>query len=260
MPEMSDSPSQRVHTTRRPGADLINLAGKIGGPDDWMLLDELVAAAKARGMNVTWPDIYGLYNRSRLRASGSFVIPKVLTEFIGEYIKDRNAQSILDPFVGIGSLLLPLIEAGSIPRAVGIGPDTRDIKLAQAMATRPVEWLAGEPAAVLDTLDTFDLVVSSPAWGGTATTGSIETPAGPIEVRDSEANIAVLKAAAHISHAGEAIFILPNSFFYSTHSATARDSLPKLGLFIKLSLRFPPTFSRRSRLSNRTSCSYPRGK
>src|SRR5438094_1428164 len=105
-------------------ADLIHLAGEIGGRDKWVTPYELVAAAKARGINVTWRDIYGLYNRSNLRASGSFVIPTFLTEFIGAYIKDRNAQNILDPWVGIGSLLLPVMESGNVSKGVGIGSNT----------------------------------------------------------------------------------------------------------------------------------------
>lgn len=124
MTKKPDSQSKAPPTDSGPRADLINLAGEIGGPDKLVMPDELVAAAKARGLTITWPDIYGLYNRSRLRESGSFVIPTFLTEFIGAYIKDRKPQSILDPWVGIGSLLLPVMEAGNIPRAVAIGPNT----------------------------------------------------------------------------------------------------------------------------------------
>ena len=91
-------------------------------------------------------------------------------------------------------------------------------------ASQGVKW------TVLNRLGTFDLVISSPAWGGPATTVKIETPSGPIEVRDSESNIVILKAAMHISDAGEAIFVLPNSFFFRKDPKATLTVLPKLGL------------------------------
>jgi hypothetical protein len=212
---------------------LLDLAGDLLGPDDLGLPHELVAAAKAKGIKVTWPDVYGLYSSAHLRANGSFVIPTFLTEFIGLYIKDRDVQSILDPCVGIGSLLLPIVQMSSISRAVGIGQNAREIQLAQTMATTSsVEWITEKPEAVLDKLGTFDLVVSSPAWGGPATTVRVETASGSTDVHDSEPDIAVLKAATHISDTGEAILVLPNSFFLSAKAASVRDALPKLGLSI----------------------------
>jgi hypothetical protein len=212
---------------------LWDIANEIGRPDNLLTPTELISVAKERGVRVTWSDIYGLYNQSQLREIGSFFIPTFLSGFIGSYIQDRNAQSILDPCVGIGSLLLPIVEAGKISGAVGVGQNTREIQLAQAMATTTsVEWRTEEPKAALDKLGTFDLVISSPAWGGRATTAEIETRSGPIEVRDSESSIVALKAATHINDTGEAIFVLPNNFFHSAHAASARDALPKLGLSI----------------------------
>jgi hypothetical protein len=94
-----------------------------------------------------------------------------------------------------------------------------------------VEWIAGEPDAVLDKLGTFDLVVTSPGWGGPATSVRLDTPSGTVDVRGSAPDILVLKAAAHITDQGEAIAVLPNTFFLSAQ-ASVRDALSKLGLAI----------------------------
>lgn len=226
---MNDDSSKLTDSRR---ADLMKLAIELGGPHDWVTQDELVVAAKLRGMFVTWQDIYSLANHSRLRATGSFVIPPFVTDFLGAYAKEIRAQNILDPFAGVGSLLLPIMDNANISQAVGIVPNTQEIKLAKAMASRPVEWLNEDPALALQTLGQFDLVVSSPPWGVTAKTERLETPTGPIEVRDAESFITALKAAMHISDGGYAVLIVPNNFFVSAQSASVRNVLPRLGLYI----------------------------
>ncbi len=201
-------------------------------------LEVLVEAARKEKIPATWQDLQAL--SIRLGRGEYVVIPPYVTDFISAYVTDRRPQSILDPCVAIGSLLLPVAEAGQIPKAVGIEPNTHAVRLAQAMSTLgAVEWLNEEPGAALDKLGTFDLIVSSPPLGLRPVTGNFQIGEGTVEVRDSETNILALKAAAHLTKGGEAIFILPNSFFFSAQSASTRDALPKLGLHVKSVIALP---------------------
>jgi hypothetical protein len=102
-----------------------------------------------------------------------------------------------------------------------------------------VEWTQASPDEVLDELDTFDLIVSSPPWNLGPIAEKFETGGEMVEVRDSKTHVLALKSATHLSEQGEAIFVLPNGFLFSAQSASVRTVLSKLGLFIHTILTLP---------------------
>src|ERR1035441_7545090 len=102
-----------------------------------------------------------------------------------------------------------------------------------------VRWTHGSPGEVLDELDMFDLIISSPPWNRGSVTEKLRTGGGLVEVRDSKTNVVALQSATHLSEEGEAIFILPNSFLFSAQAASVRNTLPKLGLFIHAIVTLP---------------------
>lgn len=80
----------------------------------------LLAAAKKENIPVTWETFHAL--SARLQGGDVIVVPYYITDFLNTWIADRKPQSILDPWAGVGSLLLPITEANSIKNAVGISP------------------------------------------------------------------------------------------------------------------------------------------
>jgi hypothetical protein len=201
-------------------------------------LEVLVQSARKEKIPATWQDLYAF--SIRLGRGEPIVIPPYVTDFISAYITDKTPHSILDPCAGIGSLLLPIVEKNALPKAKGISPVQPAFEVARSMDVRSlVEWTNASPTEVLDALGTFDLIVSSPPLGLRSVTEKFQIGEDAIEVRDSETNILALKAATHLTTGGEAIFILPNSFFFSAQSASTRDALPRLGLHIRSIIALP---------------------
>jgi hypothetical protein len=217
---------------------LIDVANELRHTGKRADLAELLAAAHDKQVRVTWQDIYAL--NSWPGRGDVVVIPPFISEFLSAYATDRKPKSILDPWAGIGSLLLPIVEKNTIPIAKGISPIQAALEVAQRMDEHSaVEWMHASGDAVLAALGTFDLVVSSPPLGLHPVSAKFTTNDGEIEARDSETYIGALKAALHLTEAGEAIFIFPNGFFFSDRSASLREVLPKVGLFINAVIALP---------------------
>jgi hypothetical protein len=202
---------------------------------------EVVEAGKAKGITISWSDVFSLYNRSHLRASGAFFVPAFVTQFISTYVAYRKPQTVLDPWVGTGSLLLPVMDAADIGRGVAIAHSDSEVRLPQAMSTKPVEWRVDKPQVALESLGTFDVVLSAPPWGGPKTTATIRTASGQLDVRDSETSVNVVRAATHINDSGEAVFILPNNFFFDRSQGSGWNALAQLGLYVNAVIALPPS-------------------
>jgi hypothetical protein len=216
-------------------SDLRTLADRLRGTHQQGDLEALIRAAK---IPITWQDLYNF--NFRFGHGEPVVIPSYVTDFVSAYIGDKKPQSVLDPWAGVGSLLLPIVEKNSIPKSKGISPVQAALAVARLMDKRSlVEWTQASPKTALGEVGTFDLIISSPPLGLRPVIEKFETGEGAIEVRDSETNTLVLKSATHISAEGEAIFILPNGFFFLAQSASTRDAFPKLGLHINSIIALP---------------------
>jgi len=95
-------------------------------------IPEIISLAKTKGAVLTWDEVYGLSVRSHWGAS--IVVPPFVTKFLGEYVREKNPTSILDPWVGVGSLLLPITEATKAQQVLGIGQNIEEMQVARAMA------------------------------------------------------------------------------------------------------------------------------
>jgi hypothetical protein len=214
---------------------VLTTADRLRGTQQQCGLETLL---RAGNIPITWQDLYNF--TIRFGHGEPVVIPPYVTDFISAYISDKKPQSILDPWAGVGSLLLPVVERNAIPKSTGISPLQTEFEVARLMDKRSlVEWIKASPRTALDELGTFDLIVSSPPVGLPPIDDKFETGAESIEVRDSETHILALRSATHLSGNGEAIFILPNGFFFSAQSASTRAALSRLGFHISSIIALP---------------------
>lgn len=92
-------------------ANQLRKAGKLPA------MHELISSAKTRGLSLGWPEISAL---SILQGRGApAVVPPFITRFLAGYLSDREFRSVLDPWAGCGSLLLPVLHATKIKDATG---------------------------------------------------------------------------------------------------------------------------------------------
>lgn len=207
------------------------------GSNRMLSIPELVNAAKAKGISVTWDDLHEF--SARMYHGEPMVVPPFITRFLAGYLSEKKPRSILDPWAGIGSLLLPLAEATGAQLVIGIGPNVEETRTAQTMAgVLPADWMLEKPLCALDRMDKFDLVVSAPPLSLPALSAAFDSPAGAVQVRDSETHVLILKAALHLSDDGDAIFVLPNGFLFGG-AGSVREALPRLGVFMNAVIALP---------------------
>jgi hypothetical protein len=199
---------------------------------------ELIASARGKGESFGWEELYAF---SVLQGQGApLVVPPFIIRFLSAYVSDGRSRSVLDPWAGIGSLLMPLIQTAKLEKATGIIKSQNEYELARLMdETAKASWLLGAPGTLLDTLGDFDLVVSAPPFGLPAVTETFETKRGPVTVNDSETYVVALKAALHLAEGGEGIFLFPNNFFFKAGTATVREALSKVELFVNAIIALP---------------------
>jgi hypothetical protein len=132
------APVQRMKKTTKPTAqspsrpptwlDMINEERLSNRYSD---LPTIVQTALDRGIIVTW-DM--LRETSYFRRGGAVVTPTFITNFIAAYAAELKPESVLDPWAGLGSTLIPIVTIAKISRATGITPVTQELEVARLMS------------------------------------------------------------------------------------------------------------------------------
>lgn len=195
-----------------------------------------IKTAQERGISVTWDD---LRNNWELRRNGATIMPSFVTTFLTTYATKQQPTTILDPWAGLGSLLIPIVAATKAKTATGITPSSMELAVATAMTgDAPISWVQAQPDQ-WPALESVDLIVSSPPIGLTAKSLTIKDGSVSVSVRDSGTYTLMLDSARHLSKDGVGLFLLPNGFFFNEGKALVRDALPKLGLHVNAVIALP---------------------
>ncbi len=218
------------------GQALWNLTDELRRSSVHVGLDVLVAEAKKRGIPLSWETISALGPRLLRYGSGDVWLPPYVSKFIIAYLQNRRVGKAIDPFAGVGGLIVPIAASCDVEEAIGIVRDDQSIVVARAISDGlPIRWQVGAADAVLSRSGPFDLVVSNPPWGVPSTAREFPSASGLSTVKDSETNLYVIRSVIQLTDQGEAIFILPNSFFWSP----ALNAFPELGLTVRAVFALP---------------------
>lgn len=164
--------------------------------------------------------------------------PAYIPHFIAEYLKDLAPKRILDPWAGIGSLLLPIVQHLHPTRAVGISLNPAEIRLARLLdANGIVEWQIGDPLGMLEPQgEPIDAVLSWPPMGLPPTTLTLAGSDGPVTLRAAKEELVALKAATLLGDGGVAFFVVRRGYLGSK----VREVFPQFGLCLDAVLELPP--------------------
>lgn len=167
--------------------------------------------------------------------------PNSVIEFIKDYVKDIQVESVLDPWAGLGSLLIPVIDATKAIVAKGISPNPEALKIASLITgNRPISWILSDPLDGIDQLkDNFDLIVSCPPLGFKPIRISIESDQGPLVLNDDLGNLCLIKACLRLRENGVAFFIVLPNFMKSLKENSVYSSLAKCNIFVEAMLSIP---------------------
>jgi hypothetical protein len=167
-----------------------------------------------------------------------------LIDFVSQYIGDRECSRVLDPWSGIGTLLVGLVERPNLHSGLGIAGSEYAAEVAQLMeGAQNIEWKGGDPFQLVnDDLGEFDLIVSCPPWGRWSREITYGTPSGDVYIKDSVDHIIAVMACSLLTWDGEAIFVLPDRFFRRKRNG-ALASLEQLGFAVHTVLSIPDSLN-----------------
>jgi len=186
------------------------------------------------------PEVTNLLAKFSGTRGGPMPIPPVLPAVLSKILSSRSANTILDPWAGLGSLLAIAQKATSAERCIGYNIDTSEGELAKTLFPQ-AEWIFGQALELLTSLESaVDVVVSSLPFN-LSTNESIEladTFGKPIELKDNLGNLILAATTARLSENGVGLFVVPASFFFSGRSILKH--FPDLGFTAEAALALPP--------------------
>ena len=172
--------------------------------------------------------------------AGHLHLSPVLSDVIPKLLSGRSAQTLCDPWAGIGMMLAIAQRAVSASRCIAFNMNASEGALAKALFPQ-VEWTIGQPLKLLEMLAApIDIVVSCLPFGARTNEALplADTAGNSIELKDDLGNLILAAATARLSENGVGLFVVPPSFFFTERSVLKRFA--DLGFNVDAALALPP--------------------
>ena len=226
----------KLDRTSSAGQALWNLVDELRRGTSRVDLNLVVSQARKRGIPLSWDTISTLGPRLLHYGSGDVWLPPYVSQFVVAYLQKRRVGKMIDPFAGVGGLIVPIVALCDVGEAFGVVRDAESLVVARAISDDlPIRWQVSNADTVFSSSGPFDLVVSNPPWGMPSSLGEFPSTSGLFTIKDTETNLSVIRYATRLPDQGEAIFILPNSFFWSP----TVNAFPELGLTVRAIFAVP---------------------
>lgn len=149
------------------------------------------------------------------RSAVGLICPDTIVDFVKTIVSEESPRLILDPWAGVGSLVIPVAESVcSSPTVRAIEPRTHLCDVGKELhPTVQVGWIEESAEQWLkDNDQRFDLIVCSPPFGGRPKHLSLSVNNDLIDLRDTPESLTLLLSSLRLSDDGKCIFIVPPSF------------------------------------------------
>ena len=174
------------------------------------------------------------------RNAGHLHVPPVLSDVVAKLLEGRSAQTLCDPWAGLGMMLAIAQRATSSTRCIAFSLNAVESKLAQALFPQ-AEWTIGQPLELLSgiehSIDVFVSCLPFGAWTNESLKLS-DASGNPIELRDNLGNLILAAATARLSDDGVGIFVVPTPLFFAGRSVL--EQFAELGFNVDAALALPP--------------------
>jgi len=177
-----------------------------------------------------------LGHRSNIR-----LCPHFITAFIISYLKDKKCKNILDPWVGIGSILVPVVEKLSPDNAIGFVNTEEELKIINGLK-QEIDCKIGYKNQLLDDLKiNFDVIVGFPPWNVRRHSPHLElnTDDGFVRVKDTDEKLQILRSLQFLNENGVGIFLLDMGFMFRKSRSNVLSNLEKFGFNVVAALEIP---------------------
>ena len=171
---------------------------------------------------------------------GHLHLPPVLSDVLPKLLAGRSAQTLCDPWAGIGAMLAIAMRSVTASTCIAFNVNAPEGVLAKALFPQ-AEWTIGQPLKLLETLiEPIDIAVSClPIGARTSESLTLTNTAGnPVELKDDLGNLILTAATARLSEKGVGLFVVPPSFFFAERSVLKRFA--ELGFNVDAALALPP--------------------
>lgn len=173
------------------------------------------------------------------RDDGHLHTPPILTDVVSKLLEGRSAQTLCDPWAGLGTMLAIAQRSTSSPRCIAFNLNTSDGEVGKVLFPQ-AEWRVGQPLMLLSELtDPIDIFVSCLPFG-VRTDESLklaDTSGNPIELKDDLGNLILAASMDRLSENGVGVFVVPSSFFSAGRSVLKRFT--ELGFNVDAALALP---------------------
>lgn len=190
--------------------------------------------AQENDISLTFDDLRKIANRMGPRVAEG-LCPAAIVEFIIEYLSGQDVKSILDPWAGLGSLLIPLSTNLKPDTSEGIEPNDSCFKVVKSLdSEKNIKWIVANPLVHLDKINNeFDVVVSNLPRGVRPQAETFQSDKGATEIRDDVGHLVILKSCLRLSEKGIGIFTVPLSFITASRRNSVYNNLNKFNLFLE---------------------------
>ena len=199
----------------------------------------VLSLAVEAGMQPTVDD--ALLLSLRLGNRGEWMCPAFISDFITRLARRRCAETVLDPWAGIGALLLTVASGLGKSRSLGIVSNQGLSTCAQSLAGgASIDWRVGHPLEILDDLaGPFDLVASCVPLGTPSQTIEMSGPHGVSTLHDEVGYLALAKACMQLGETGLGVFVVGHGFLSRAGKRSVYQSLDHLGLHLAAYINIP---------------------
>ena len=158
------------------------------------------------------------------RYGGMYSVPEWLAGAFSAIVGDTAAETICDPWAGIGLLLNALRESSKAKTALAFTQNSGEMVLGKVLLPQ-VEWKLGEPVqSISESSAELDVIASIlPMNMPSRQPLKLTLPSGEVtEVADDVGNQLLVASTMRLSPAGMALFVVTPSFFFSPRSVFRR--------------------------------------
>jgi len=190
-----------------------------------------LGVALGRGLHLGLDDIRE-WSRWMDTKAGLFICPTMIVEFVEQLTAGLHPHVVADPWAGIGSLLIPIVEKLAPAKAIGIERNPEALQLARRLDTRSlVDWVASDPILGVEAqAGELDLIVSCLPMLPHAESRPYSSHDGEVIVADELPNQVLLSTSLRLSPDGIGVFVVTPSFLWKHSAKGVRANLSRFGL------------------------------
>lgn len=197
--------------------------------------------AESEGIDITFDLLKAADSKLGARGGGFFP-PEFVLKFISSYLNNASVNKIFDPWVKIGSLIIPLTEKLKPKSSVGYVKDKNNIGLIKSLQKDlDIKWEFEDINNVLGGKSKFDIIVGFPPWNLRPETIEFNLSNGEkISISDNVERLQMLKSLISLEDGGTGFFILNKGFLSNKNKPRdVLNNLDKFGIYVDAALEIP---------------------